>query len=90
MNKVFPSYRRTTYDPDLTVDEKRFFWATLNVEGIVMAPKIEIKWAVLWLADNKFSDADFKALQRRMQLYKSFIIENPEKASPPSWAVGKY
>lgn len=90
VNKAFPSYRRTTSDPDLTFDEKRFFWATLNVEGVVIAPQSEIEWAVLWLADKKFSDAEFEALQRRIRLYKKAIIENPAKASPPSWAVGKY
>lgn len=30
-------------EPILTRDEKRFFWTTFNVNGIVLAPQSEIK-----------------------------------------------
>ena len=73
----------------LTRDEKRFFWATLNVNGVVLAPDSELMWSVRFLAEQNMSDPEFQRFMLKIRRYKNFVIKHPDKVTPPAWAKDK-
>ena len=75
-------------EPVLTRDEKRFFWATFNVNGVVRAPESEIVWAARFLAEQKMPDPEFQRFRVKIRHYKDFVIKHPDKVTLPAWAKG--
>lgn len=76
--------------PILSRDEKRFFWATLNVNEIIIAPANEISWAAQFLVDRNMSDSEFQMFMAKIKRYKTFVVNHPDKVNPPVWADGKF
>lgn len=63
-------------EPVLTQDEKRFFWATLSVNGVVLAPESEIVWAAGFLAEQNMPDPEFQRFRVKIGRYKKFVINH--------------
>ena len=73
--------------PFLDDDEKRFFWATLNINNKAVAPTEEIVWAAEFLAIRNMTDHEFSKFMLKIKEYTEFVLNNRHKVQMPVWAT---